>query len=350
MPSLLTIKSRTICNDIIEYTLSNGVIHVVLLNYGATLIKLLAPDKNGVTENITLCYDSYNDLVSNPGPYYGCIAGRYANRIAKGTFQIDNVTYNLAINNGVNALHGGIEGFDKKLWASSIIESNNRIGIKFTYTSIDGEEGYPGTLISTVEYILSPSDINKLSIKYSATTDKATPINLTNHTYWNLSGECKRKVYDQHLVLNCSKYLPVDDTQIPTGELAPVINTPFDFLQPGRKLSKEILNSIDGGGRNGLDHCYVIDGDNTSLKHVATLSDDASGRVMTVHATQPGVQIYTGNWLQLDETCAPYTQHNAICLETQHFPDSVNKPHFPSAVLHPNQQYEHITEFVFTNL
>jgi len=347
--SSLSVKSRIVSDNIIEYTISNSIIDIVLLNYGATLLKVITPDRNNIKENIALCYDTYNDIIVNPGPYYGCIAGRYANRISKGIFTIDNITYNLAINNGVNALHGGIEGFDKKVWLSSIIEDNDHVGVKFTYTSIDGEEGYPGTLTSTVEYILSTSDINKLSIKYSAVTDKATPINLTNHTYWNLSGECKRKVYDQHLLLNCSKYLPVDSTQIPTGELVDVVNTPFDFLNPGRRISKDILEKIDGGGRNGLDHCYVVDGHENSLKHVATLSDELSGRTMKLYATQPGVQIYTANWLQLDEAAAPYTQHNAICLETQHFPDSVNQPQFPNAILYPNQTYEHLAEFVFSS-
>ena len=343
-----------------------------VVTYGATLTSVQVPDRNGNVEEITVCYSTLDDLEGKLGPYYGCIAGRYANRIRKGQFALDGESYQLAINNGPNALHGGLKGFDKQVWSAEMFLDEKNAGVKMSYRSPDGEEGYPGELLVEVAYSLN--DDGQLEISYHAETHgKATPINLTNHTYWNLSGNCSRKIYDHRLELSCDRYLPVDDTQIPLGELAPVEGTAFDLrTDPDNtygKLLRDVILNIDGGGRPGLDHCFVVDGAledgqtmsgaEPMLRLVALLTDETSGRQLICEASQPGVQVYSANWLSepnndstyssssIGETDHPHTQHNGICLETQHFPDSVNQPQFPSAILRPGETYRHKTIMTF---
>jgi len=359
--------------QLVEYVMSNSRLTVRLSSYGATLTSLLAPDRQGNAEEMTLCYPIQDVIAKKEGTgmYFGCIAGRVANRIKEGKFTLEGQEYTLAVNNGVNALHGGIVGFDKKYWDSRILPTTTaQSGVEFTYVSPDGEEGYPGTLTVKVTYRLFSND--SLEITYFATaSDKATPINLTNHTYWNLSGNGKRSVLEQSLALSCSKYLPVTETQIPTGELADVRGTPFDFLDSSGKLLSDAIPFIDGGGRPGLDHCFVVDkqeeeadkvakegvsdrgGGGKRRVHVATMTDSVSGRRLVLHATQPGVQVYSANWLDLDKDEAsaqwPFVQHNALCLETQHFPDAINQSHFPSCVLSPcGEPYSHSSLYTFS--
>lgn len=298
-----------------ELTVTNSMgVAFTCLSYGATITSILAPDRKGKIEEITLCYrgEEYESkLVGHTGPYYGCVVGRCANRIKEGRFTIGEKSFSLAINNGENALHGGIEGFDKKYWEWDVVCTKDKAGFKFTYFSVDGEEGFPGNLRVEVTYLLTST--SKIIMRYTATTDQATVINMTNHTYWNLSGNCRRMILGHSLFLSCSHFLPVDKTQIPTGQIASVIGTKYDFtsLSPQSNAFREAVLTSDGCGQPGLDHCFVVDGHSPAispeddlencttkpLRHVATLSENESGRVVTLHSTQPGVQIYTANWL-----------------------------------------------------
>ena len=340
------------------------------LSYGANIISVKSPDCEGNVEELTVNYRGDEEIAKKligsgkNGGYYGCIAGRVANRICKGKFSLDGKDYTLAVNNGVNCLHGGLEGFDKKIWSWQIIcPELNTAGFCLSYSSADGEEGFPGAVDVDVYYLISTK--SELTIRYLATTDKTTPVNLTNHTYWNLSGECKRSILSHRLFSPCTQYTPVDETQIPLGTMESVINTPFDFTaQGGIELSKAIP-LIDGGGKPGLDHNMVVDGPCKSeticfdqcggkgrlydLRHVATLYDEASGRQMVLRATQPGVQLYSANWLEErpSSSSSIHKQHNALCLETQHFPDSINQSRFPSCVLRPGERYDHVAVFSF---
>ena len=337
------------------------------LSYGANILSVMAPDGTGKVEEMTINYrgdKEMDEMLIGKGKnsgYYGCVAGRVANRIHEGKFRLDGEDYNLAVNNGKNCCHGGLEGFDKKIWSWQIIcPELHTAGFCFSYTSTDGEEGFPGTVDVDVYYLISTK--SELTIRYLATTDRATPINLTNHTYWNLSGDCKRSVLFHKLFSPCSRYTPVDETQIPLGTLDSVTNTPFDFtIEGGVELGK-VIPLIDGGGKPGIDHNFVVDGPTRTetlsfdqcggkgriynLRHVATLYDELSGRQMVLHATQPGVQFYSANWLD-GEPHSIHKQHNALCLETQHYPDSINQPHFPSCVLRPGERYDHVAIFSF---
>jgi aldose 1-epimerase len=339
-----------------KFVLENesGMLRVVLTDYGASILSVQFPDKDGNPAELTLCNRmDFDAIVNKDGKaLLGCTVGRFANRIREGKFALDGVDYQLATNNGVNHLHGGLEGFDTKLWTSEVL-TDGRVGVKFTYLAVDGEEGFPGNLQTTVTYELTNG--NDLIIKFEATTDKPTIVNLTNHAYFNLSGNGKRKVTDgQMLQLSCSQYLAVDETQIPTGELVDVTNTPFDFTQ-GKAIA-EGAAGISGGGRPGIDHCFVVNGalneegnylaDGT-MRHVGTVYDPISGREMTVHTTFPGVQVYTANFLPESVEHHPFIQHNAICLETQHFPDSINHGHFPSVVLREGEVYAQQAVYTF---
>ena len=338
-------------NDIQKIIINSASSKLVLTNYGATLISLSVPDKDGICEDVTLCYQTF-DGIRKGNTFYGATIGRYGNRIAKGTFDLNGETYTLAINNGVNHLHGGNVGFDKVVWNVEEIEN----GVKFTYVSKDGEEGYPGTLTLSASYTLING--NRLCFEYEATVvDKETPINICNHTYWNLSGNCKSKILNHVLELNCDKYLPVDDTQIPTGELKVLKDTDMDFPIGSKLTIGSRINNIDGGGEPGYDHCYVInqeqqedndvDGE-VKLYHVATAYDPISGRRMNVKSSEPGVQLYTGNFLSKDvEKDVPHIQHNAFCLETQHFPNSINESTFPSVILKPGETFKSKTIHTF---
>jgi aldose 1-epimerase len=323
------------------FTLTNakGII-VKITNYGAIITQIWMPDRNGTTGDIVLGYDRLSNYITI-NPYFGCIAGRYANRIAKGKFTLDGKTYTLAVNNGENHLHGGIKGFDKVVWNASEFSDTTRSGVILTYLSKDGEEGYPGNLKVTVRYTLDT--LNELTTLIEAETDKPTPVNLCNHTYFNLSG-ANTSILNHILEIFADRYTEVDDGLIPTGILPFVKNTPMDFLQP--HAIGERITSVKGG----YDHNYVLNRDTTGLIFAARLFDPFSGREVEIYTTQPGIQFYSGNFL--DDTITGkngirYNQHYGLCLETQHFPDSPNQQNFPNTILRPGEKYREETRYRF---
>jgi aldose 1-epimerase len=317
---------------------SDEDIVVKITNYGGIVTEIIAPDRDGNPGNIALGFDNLEQYLAGH-PNFGALIGRFGNRIAKGMFTLDGVTYTLAINNGPNTLHGGIVGFDDVLWDPEIVETDNGQALQLTYLSVDMEEGYPGNLNVTVLYELVGKD---LEITYHAETDKATPVNLTNHSYFNLAGE--GTILDHILTIKASYYTPVDETMIPTGEIAPVKGTPFDFLEP-----KPIGRDFDATA-GGYDHNFVLDKEaEGQLEWAATLEDPKTGRVLETYTTQPGVQFYTGNFLDGSLTSGDkvYVKNFGLCLETQHFPDSPNHPNFPNTILHPGMKYYSKTVYRF---
>ena len=317
-------------DSIMLYTMKNEKeIVVKIMNYGGIITEIHTPDRNGKLGNVTLGFDNLDQYIAGH-PYFGALIGRYGNRIAKGAFELDGETYILARNNGNNALHGGIKGFDKVIWTPQLISCDERAALKLSYLSVDGEEGYPGNLSVIVTYELL---LDQLFITYEAETDKATPLNLTNHAYFNLAGE--GDVLDHILFLNASHYTPVDDELIPTGEIASVDGTPFDFTDPfviGTRIGE-----VDGG----YDHNFVIDKKEGEKAVAARLLDPKSGRTLEVSTTEPGVQFYSGNFLDgtLVSGDKVYVKHYGMCLETQHFPDSPNQPEFPSTILQAGEKF-----------
>ncbi len=328
-----TVKQYTISN-------SNGV-KVSILNYGGTVTDLLVPDKNKELGNIVLGYDSLSGYLQTGNPYFGCLVGRYANRIAQGKFTLDGQTYTLAQNNGGNTLHGGLKGFDKVIWQA---EKLGDTSLQLTYTSKDGEEGYPGNLTAKVVYTLTAD--NALKIDYTATTDKATPVNLTNHCYFNLSAGKDSTILNHEVMLNAAQFTEVNDQLIPTGKLPDVKGMPMDFTS-AKQVGKEIA-AVKGG----YDHNWVISGSGNGLQQAASVYDAASGRYMEVFTTQPGIQFYTGNFLngtlKGTRNHAKYVKHAGLCLETQHYPDSPNQPSFPTSILKPGETYAHTTIYKFS--
>ncbi|MGC8802309.1 MAG: aldose epimerase family protein [Bacteroidales bacterium] len=318
------------------YTLKNDSGMVVkITNFGARIVSVLVPDKNGKYADIALGFSSLDGYL-NDDMYLGCVVGRYANRIGKATFTLDGKTYKLYDNDHGNSLHGGLKGFDKKVWDAT----QQGDTLTLTYTSPDGEEGYPGTLQVTVQYILTNN--NELVMKYQATTDKKTVINLTNHAYYNLQGEGNGDILDHFLEIFASQTTLVDSLLIPTGALADVTNTPFDFRKP-RKIGERI-NEDNEQLRNGrgYDHNWVLDKKENELALAVRLTDSISGRVLELYTTEPGVQVYTGNFMNgkvVGKSGKPYNYRGAIAIEPQHFPDSPNKPNFPSVVLEPGKTY-----------
>lgn len=313
-------------------------------NYGLIITELLVPDRDGKAGNVVLGFDNLPRYLQGH-PFFGAIAGRVANRIAKGEFTLDGKTYHLAVNNGPNHLHGGKVGFDKKLWTVEGYDlTPESASVRFSYTSVDGEEGYPGNLKVIVTYTLNQA--NELRIHYTATTDRATPINLTNHSYFNLAG--KGTVDEQVLQLFAARYTPVDDGLIPTGALAPVAGTALDFTQPHR-----IGARMDATGLQppGYDHNFVLDSEGNGIAKAARVTDPASGRVLEVFTDRPGIQLYTANHFPAEGyECnggLRFPSHGAFCLETQNFPDAINKPGFPKAVLKPGETYDTTTVFRF---
>lgn len=310
---------------------------VKISTYGAVVTSWVSADKTGAKNSVVLGFDSLSGYLAKP-PYFGAIVGRYGNRIANGKFKIGDSAYTLATNNGKNHLHGGLKGFDKQVWDATEVDSVPALTLN--YTSRDGEEGYPGNLKVTVIYTLS--DDNELGIEYSAETDKPTVVNLTNHSYFNLTGDVKNTILNHTLKVDAEAYTPVDSTLIPTGVLQPVKGTPFDFTT-ATAISARIAQ-VPGG----YDHNFVLNNKDGSLKMVAELADSISGRKLEVYTTQPGLQFYTGNFLDGSIKTSdgkPINKNAALCLETQHFPDSPNQPSFPSTLLKPGEKYHSITKY-----
>ena len=331
------------------YALSEGKVEARIITYGGIVVSLKVPDKAGKSADIVLGFDSLDDYVkiSNApegNPFFGAIIGRYANRIAKGRFTLDRKEYSLPINNPPNSLHGGPHGFNNVVWKGKQIPN----GVELTYLSKDGEAGYPGNLTATVRYTLVNS---ALRIDYSATADKHTVVNLTNHSYFNLAGQGQGDILNHMLTLHASRTTPVDATLIPTGELRPVANTPFDFTKSTRVGDRIDADDEQIRFGKGYDHNWVLDSQGGKLFNAAEVYEPTTGRVLRVSTTEPGTQLYTGNFL--DGTLrgkggATYVRRGALCLETQHFPDSPNHPKFPSTELKPGQRYHTVTVFSFS--
>jgi aldose 1-epimerase len=327
-----------------QYTLTNSRgVFCKIITYGGIVTEIHVPDKNGKLDDVVLGFDNFAQYLGGH-PYFGAITGRFANRIAKGKFTLDGDTYSLAVNNGPNHLHGGLRGFDKAIWKATPSESKDGAVLKLTYTSDDGEEGYPGTLKVTVTYTLTEKD--ELRIDYEAVTDKATPINLTNHSYFNLAGG--GDVFGHELTLAAHHFTPTDETLIPTGEIKPVKGTPFDFTT-AKTIGRDIA-SLFAQPHRGYDHNFVLDNQGKDLALAARAVEPKSGRVMEVLTDQPGVQFYTGNFLEdtRGKASRVHGKHSGFCLETQHFPDSVNHPNFPSVILRPGEVYRTTTVHRFS--
>lgn len=319
-------------------------------NYGAIVVRLLVPDRDRKLDDVVLGYDKLADYVEDT-PYFGAVVGRYGNRIAKGRFTLDGVEYKLATNNGENHLHGGLKGFDKVVWDAEPCRTDDAVGVKLVYVSKDGEEGYPGNLTCMVIYSLTND--NELKIEYGAETDKATPINLTHHGYWNLGGQGKCDILGHELMLNASRFTPIDKGLIPTGERRPVKGTPFDFTKPaaiGSRINTKENEQIEFGG--GYDHNFVLDkGAAGNMSPAARVYEPTTGRVMEIRTVEPGIQFYSGNFLDgqnVGKGNLAYNHRYGFCLETQHFPDSPNKPAFPSVILRPGQKYRTTTIYSFS--
>ena len=314
-----------------------------ITNYGTIITELRVPDREGRLGNIVLGFDNLRQYLGGNPSYLGCTVGRVANRTAKGRFQLDGEKYKLAVNNGPHHLHGGARGFDKVVWSAEIVDGREA-SVAFTYLSRYGEEGYPGNLRVTVLMTLTNGD--ELRIDYTATTDRATPVNLTNHSYFNLAGG--GNILGHELKVAAKAYIPVDATSIPTGKLVPVAGTAFDFTKRkpiGRDLARLTGKPI------GYDHNLVLNSRGQRLAACATVYERTSGRMMEVRTTEPGVQVYTGNWLdgtQCGHSGIYYTQHSGLCLETQHFPDSLHHPRFPSIILRPGRTYTTTTTYKFS--
>jgi len=335
-----------------RYTLTNGRLRVRILTYGGILQTVETPDRDGRLANVTLGFATLDEYVKSGNPaYFGSTVGRYANRIARGRFVLDGVVHQLAINNPPNHLHGGVVGFNKRIWTAAEIHGSDSVGLRLSYTSPNGEENYPGTLSTTVTYTVTPR--MGIRIDYRATTDRPTIVNLTNHAYWNLAGEGSGTADNHEIRINASRYTPVDATQIPTGALDPVAGTPMDFTRAtaiGARNRVTFPQLIYG---RGYDHNWVLnrrDNSYTRLEIAAQATDPHSGRRLTVLTTEPGLQFYDGNFLDgtlYGTSGRAYRQGDGFALETQHFPDSPNHPTFPSTVLRPGRVYRTTTVYQF---
>ncbi len=331
------------------YTLKNANgCEARITNYGGIVVSLTVPDRTGKPGDVVLGFNTLEEYLKGH-PYFGAIIGRYGNRIAQGKFTLDGVAYTLAANNNENHLHGGLKGFDKVVWQAEIVEGQDGDALALSYLSKDGEEGYPGNLSVKVVYTLS--DDNQLRIDYAATTDKPAVVNLTNHAYFNLAGEGSGDILGHEIMLNANRFIPVNAGLIPTGELRPVKGTSLDFTKP-----VAIGARIDSGDEQlrlgrGYDHCFVLNREDSSVTLAARVYEPTTGRVMEVYTDQPGVQLYTGNFLdgsKVGKRGIAYGYRNGFCLETQHFPDSPNKAHFPATVLRPGQTYSSYTSYKFS--
>lgn len=340
---ITTIDSKT--TALYALTNENGC-ELTICNYGARIISLLVPDRNGNMVDVVTGHDSMETILTTGDTYFGVICGRYANRIARGRFELDGMVYDqLAINNGPNNLHGGIKGFNERVWDAEQIDNQT---IVLRYTSVDGEEGFPGNLSVVVTYRLTNE--NSVEITYEATTDKATVVNLTNHAFFNLSGVGETTVDDHILTINASHYLPTDETAIPYGDPAPVAGTPMAFDTPhaiGERINEPFEQLIFG---HGYDHCYVLDKGDKVYALSAECVSPRTGIALEVYTTEPGIQLYTANWLDgknIGKHGKYYNARTSFCLETQHFPDSPNKPQYPTTTLRPGEKFESRTTFKF---
>ncbi|XP_017580009.1 aldose 1-epimerase [Pygocentrus nattereri] len=323
-----------------KWTLRSQSVSVEIISLGAVITSIKTLDRSGHTADIVLGFDDLGSYLTNPR-YFGAVVGRVANRIAKGQFVIEGKVYKLAINNGPNALHGGLKGFDKYVWTCEAVEN----GVRLSHSSAEGDEGYPGNLKVSVTYTLEE---NILTVQYSAQTDQTTPVNLTNHSYFNLAGQGTPDIYDHEVTISAEAYLPVDDTMIPTGEIRPVENSLFDLRKP--VLLGPRLKELPGPG---FDHnfCLWVPGQPKLERKCARVVHPGTGRVLEVSTTQPGVQFYTSNFLDGSlggKGGTSYPKHSAFCLETQNWPDAVNQPQFPESLLRPGEEYMHTTRFTFS--
>jgi len=324
----------------------NGI-ETAITNYGGIIVTLKTYDARGLLADVALGFETLDGYL-RPHPYFGAIIGRYGNRIGKARFTLDGVTYTLAKNDGENSLHGGVEGFDKKLWKARTEAGPGSQTLVLSYTSPDGEEGYPGTLQTEVRYTLSDDD--SFRIDYLATTDKKTVVNLTNHTYFNLKGQGNGDILDHEIQINASRFTPVDEGLIPTGELRPVEGTPFDFRKPARIGARIDADDEQIRRGRGYDHNFVLDREGEGLSLAARVIEPSTGRGLEVWTTEPGMQFYTGNFLDgslVGKGGKAYPRRSGFCLETQHFPDSPNQPAFPSTVLEPGKEYRSATVWKF---
>jgi aldose 1-epimerase len=330
------------------YTLTNSRgMQVRAISYGAIIQAIRVPDRSGRVADVTLGFDSLQGYLTD-SPYFGAIVGRYANRIARGRFTLGGRTYRLATNNGPNHLHGGLKGYDKVVWRGESFQRADTVGVKFEHTSPDGDEGYPGTVRVAVTYTLTPG--NELIVEYAASADRPTPLNLSQHSYFNLAGEGSGDILKHVLTIDAHRYTPVDSTLIPTGALASVANTPFDFRRPtaiGARIEKNDPQLTYG---KGYDHNFVLNRTGSGLQHAVRILDPKTGRTLDISTTEPGLQFYSGNFLDGTITGKArhvYAHRSALVLETQHFPDSPNHPAFPSTILRPGKDYQSRTVFAF---
>lgn len=329
--------------DVFLFTLSNNKgMTVKITNYGATITSILVPDQKGKPGDVVLGFNTLQEYLTNH-PYIGTIVGRYGNRIAKGRFVLNGKEYKLVVNNNENHLHGGTKGFDKVIWSGTEIKTSDTVGVRLSHLSNDGEEGYPGNLLSTVDYLLN--NHNELTINYDAKTDHPTVINLTNHSYFNLNGEGSGDILGHEVMINADRYTAVSDSLIPTGELRAVKGSPLDFT-----VSQKIGARI-GEVKGGYDHNYVLNKTQNNLSLAAKVYEPNSGRIMEVLTTEPGLQFYTGNFLDgtfTGKSGKSYQKHAGLCLEAQHYPDSPNHPEFPTTVLNPGDTYRQVTIYRFS--
>ena len=334
---------RAADSDIVLYTLENDSKSAIeVMNYGGIVKSVVTADRDGTCANVALGFDTLDDYLTRNAPYFGAAVGRFANRIKNGRFVLDGMTHQVARNDGSCHLHGGLKGFDKVVWQAEPFEKPDSCGVALRYVSRDHEEGYPGTLTVALTYSLNND--NEFTYQFTAETDRATPVNLTFHGYWNLAGAGSGTILGHELALRCSKYLPVDKDLVPSGVLEDVAGTPMDFT--GKHTIGERIEKIDGG----YDHCYVVDKSGDSPSPVAEVYEPATGRVMTMLTTEPGVQFYSGNFLDGIKGAggAAYNRCDGFCLEAQHYPDSVNQPSFPSVILRPGETYHHKTVHRFS--
>ena len=329
-----------------QYLLKNkSGMQISIITYGGIITSWTAADKNGDYKDIVLGYNTLEEYETET-PYFGALIGRYGNRIAKGRFSLNDTTYTLAVNNGVNHLHGGLKGFDKVVWQAETTSSPTEASLVLKYLSKDMEEGYPGNLATTVTYTLN--NHNELEVKYEASTDKTTIVNLTQHSYFNLSADFNQTVLDHELTINADAFIPVDETLIPLGNLSEVSQTPFDFRASkriGQHIDEENTQLING---LGYDHCWALNDQDKGMRFAASAYEPVSGRLLEVFTDEPGIQFYSGNFLDgslPSKSGGVYEQRTGFCLETQHYPDTPNQKNFPSVVLHPNEKYESQTTF-----